>query len=219
MKKFFLIIISILLIDQILKIYIKSHFKLGDGILIFPYFWILFVENPGMAYGIYLGQGYYGKIILSILRFFLVFFIFIFLYKSVKRGFTNYLTIPISLILSGALGNFLDSALYGLLFNSGTIYSKEYHKWIPYFGISKINSPFSIIFGNENGYASFMEGCVVDMFYFPIIDINIPDWIPIFGNYNFQFFKPIFNISDIVISIGVFLLFLFKKKIKNIKIF
>ncbi|QIK16562.1 lipoprotein signal peptidase [Blattabacterium sp. DPU] len=215
MKKFFVIIFSILLIDQVLKIYIKTHFKLGDGVFIFSFFRILFVENPGMAYGISFNEGYHGKIILSILRFFLVFFISIFLYRNIKKDSSKYFTIPISLILSGAIGNFLDSALYGLLFNTGTIYNQEYKKWIPYIGISKINYDF---FEKNRGYASIMEGCVVDMFYFPIIDTYIPYWIPFFGGYNFQFFKPIFNLSDVMISIGMFLLIIFKSKIRNVKI-
>ncbi|WP_185857834.1 lipoprotein signal peptidase [Blattabacterium cuenoti] len=210
MKKFFLIIISILSIDQILKIYIKTHFRLGDEIYIFPFFRIFFIENPGMAYGINLGSGYHGKILLSIFRFFLVIFIFIFLYRNIIKGSSKYLTIPISLIFSGAMGNFLDSALYGLLFNTGTIYSEKSQKWIPYHGISQISF--------DKGYASFMEGCVVDLFYFPIIDAYFPNWIPFFGDYHFQFFKPIFNLSDAVISIGVFFLFIFKHKIKNVKI-
>ncbi|WP_185865889.1 lipoprotein signal peptidase [Blattabacterium cuenoti] len=213
MKKIFLVVFSILLIDQILKIYIKTHFELGSGVFIFPFFCIFFVENPGMAYGFYLGTGYYGKILLSFFRFFLVSLIFLFLYKNVKKGSSSYLTIPTGLILSGAMGNFLDSALYGLLFNTGTVYSKEYHKWIPYLGISKINNFFV-----GGGYASFMKGCVVDMFYFPIIDTHFPNWIPFLGGTNFQFFKPVFNLSDMSIFIGVILLFIFKNRIKNAKI-
>ncbi|WP_096378365.1 lipoprotein signal peptidase [Blattabacterium cuenoti] len=217
MKKFFLIIFSILSMDQILKIYIKTHFELGGGFFIFPFFRICFVENPGMAYGVDFGLGYHGKILLSIFRFILVCFIFIFFFINIKKGTSKYLTIPLSLIFSGAMGNFLDSALYGLLFNTGTIYSQESKKWIPYFGISKANFDFF----QKNypvGYASFMEGCVVDMFYFPIINTYFPHWIPFFGGYNFQFFKPVFNLSDVVIFIGVFSLFLFHRKIKNVKI-
>lgn len=209
MKKIFLIIFSILLIDQFLKIYIKTHFELGSGFCIFPFFCIFLVENPGMAYGFNLAPGYLGKILLSISRLFLILFILFFIYKHVKKKSSNYLIIPIILILSGAIGNFLDSALYGLLFNTGTIYNKEYRKWIPYSGISKIS--FS------NGYASLMEGCVVDIFYFPIINTNFPNWVPFFGGKNFQFFKPIFNVSDIVIFIGIILFLLFKRRIKNIK--
>ncbi|WP_185852025.1 lipoprotein signal peptidase [Blattabacterium cuenoti] len=219
MKKFILIIFSILSIDQILKIYIKTHFELGSGIYILPFFRILFVENPGMAYGISFGIGHHGKILLSILRFFLVFLIFTFLYINIKRGSSKYLTVSISLILSGAMGNFFDSALYGLLFDSGTIYNQKYEKWMPYFGISKINYDFfDKKKGKVRGYAPFMEGCVVDMFYFPIIDTYFPPSIPFFGGYHLKFFKPIFNLSDIMISVGAFSLFIFKRKIKNVKI-
>ncbi|AFJ90892.1 signal peptidase II [Blattabacterium sp. (Blaberus giganteus)] len=169
-----------------------------------------------MAYGINFVGGYHGKRLLSIFRLFLVFLISIFLYRNIKKGSSKYLTIPISLILSGAMGNFLDSALYGLLFDSGTIYSQESKKWVPYFGISKINSNiFHLKKNHTEGYASLMEGCVVDMFYLPIIDTYIPHWVPFFGGYNFQFFKPVFNLSDLVISIGVLLLFMFKHKIKK----
>ncbi len=169
-----------------------------------------------MAYGIYFGNGSSGKILLSIFRFFLIFLISSFLYKNIKKGSSHYLTIPTSFILSGAIGNFLDSALYGLLFDTGTVYSKLYNKWIPYFGISKINSFFENSF--HVGYASLMEGCVVDMFYLPIINTCLPTWIPFFGGSHFQFFKPIFNLSDMFIFIGVILLFVFNYKIKNIKI-
>ncbi|WP_185876706.1 lipoprotein signal peptidase [Blattabacterium cuenoti] len=216
MKKIFLIIFSILLIDQISKIYIKTHFELGSGVPVFPFFWILFVENPGMAYGIRIGTGYHGKVLLSIFRFFLVLLIFFFLYKNVKRGSSNYLTIPISFIFSGAMGNFFDSAFYGFLFDTGTIYCEKYHDWISYRGISKINQFFSNSGGR--GYSSFMKGCVVDIFYLPIIDIHFPNWIPFFGNFHFQFFKPIFNVSDISIFTGFILFFLFQNRIGNVKI-
>ncbi len=188
---------------------------MGGGFPIFSFFWIILVENPGMAYGFFLAPGYYGKIFLSISRFLLIFFISIFLYKNVKKKSSNFFIFPTSFILSGAIGNFLDSALYGMLFDTGTIYHKEYHKWISYPGISKMSS--SSLF--SGGYSSFMEGCVVDMFYFPIIDTNIPHWIPFFGGYHFQFFKPVFNFSDFVIFLGVILLLVFKNKIKSVKIF
>nr|WP_238858461.1 signal peptidase II [Blattabacterium cuenoti] len=136
----------------------------------------------------------------------------IFLYKHIKKKTSNYFIIPISFIFSGSLGNLIDSILYGLLFDIGTIYNKNTHKWISYTGISKIN--FFL-----KGYASFMEGCVVDMFYFPIIDTYVPHYIPFFGGYHFKFFKPIFNFSDFIIFIGLIFLFFFKKKIKFLKIF
>ncbi|WP_185850873.1 lipoprotein signal peptidase [Blattabacterium cuenoti] len=214
MKKIFLGIFSILLIDQFFKIYIKTHFELGNGIPIFPFFWIFFVENPGMAYGLSLFPGNKGKILLSIFRLIFVFFLFIFICNKIKKKSSNYLIIPSIFILSGAIGNLIDSALYGLLFNKGTIYYKKFHKWIPYTGLSKIQNPF-----NKNGYASFLEGCVVDMFYFPIINTNIPNWFPFFGGCKFQLFKPVFNFSDVIIFFGILFLLIFNKKIKHIKIF
>ncbi|BBA17381.1 lipoprotein signal peptidase [Blattabacterium cuenoti] len=217
MKKVFLFVFSILSIDQFLKIYIKTHFELEGGVSLLPFFRIFFVENPGMAYGINFGSGSYGKILLSTFRFILVIFIFLFLYVNLKKGSSKYLTIPTSLVFSGAMGNLLDSALYGLLFNTGTIYNQELKKWIPYHGISKINFNF---FQKQSmgGYASLMEGCVVDMLSFPIINTYFPHWIPFFGGYNFQFFSPIFNFSDVMIFIGVFSLLVFRHKIKNVKI-
>ncbi|WP_185864348.1 lipoprotein signal peptidase [Blattabacterium cuenoti] len=212
MKKIFFITFPILLIDQFLKIYIKTHFRLGDGFCISPFFCIILIENPGMAYGIHIAPGYFGKVLLSFFRFFLISFILFFIYKNVKNKSSNYLVIPMMFIFSGAIGNFLDSALYGFLFNTGTTYSKECKNWIPYSGISKIN--FDSI---NNGYASFMEGCVVDIFHLPIIDIFFPNYIPFFGGKNFQFFKPVFNVSDMVIFIGVVLLLFFRKRIQNIK--
>nr|WP_238523432.1 lipoprotein signal peptidase [Blattabacterium sp. (Mastotermes darwiniensis)] len=195
----------------------KTHFELGSGFSIFPFFWILFIENPGMAYGIHLAPGYFGKILLSVFRFIFVLFLFFFIYKNVKNKSSNYLMVPVVFILSGAIGNLLDSIFYGLLFDTGTVYNREDHKWIAYSGISKIRSWKSFVSG-VGGYASFMEGCVVDMFYFPIIDFYIPYCIPLFGGYNFKFFRPVFNLSDFVIFIGFILLLIFKKKIKHVKI-
>ncbi len=165
-----------------------------------------------MAYGIILAPGYQGKIFLSVLRLLLILFISYFLYKNVKKKSSNFLVIPTSFIFSGAIGNFLDSALYGLLFDTGTVYHKESHKWISYTGISKISGFL------KKGYASFMEGCVVDMFSIPVIETNIPYWVPFFGGGHFQFFKPVFNFSDFVIFLGIVLLLMFRKKIENVEI-
>ncbi|WP_185873191.1 lipoprotein signal peptidase [Blattabacterium cuenoti] len=213
MRKFFLIILPIILVDQFLKIYVKTHFELGNGYYIFSFFRIFFIENPGMLYGIIISSGYNGKILLSIIRFFLVLFILFFYIKNERKNINNYLSIPISFILSGSIGNFLDSFIYGKLFNTGTIYSKEYGKWVSYSGISKLN------FFTKNGYSSLMEGCVVDIFYFPIIDFIFPKSIPFIGGYNFKFFKPVFNLSDAAIFIGIILIFFFKKKINKVNFF
>ncbi|WP_185855404.1 lipoprotein signal peptidase [Blattabacterium cuenoti] len=215
MKKTFLIVFSILFIDHFLKFYVKTHFSLGTSIQIFPFFWIYFVENPGMAYGLSIYNGHTGKILLSVIRFLLIIFIFFIHYRCIKQKLTNFLIIPSSLVLSGAIGNFLDCILYGLIFDKGTIFNDKYQKWIPYSGISKI----SFFTHNYKGYAPIMEGCVVDMFYFPIFNKNIPKYFPFFGEYCLKFFQSVFNLSDIVIFFGIFSFFIFKNKIKNIKVF
>ncbi|WP_185868403.1 lipoprotein signal peptidase [Blattabacterium cuenoti] len=212
-RKTFFIILFTLLIDHILKIYVKTHFKLGGIFPLFSFFWIVFIENPGMAYGMLLGKGYYGKILLSVIRFFLIIIISFFHFKIIKKlekekKKKEYLIIPTSLILSGAIGNFLDSALYGSFFDKGTIYNKENQKWMPYSGISRI------IFGKESGYATFMEGCVVDLFFFHIKNFHIPGYIPFFGGDQVQFFQTVFNFSDVIIFIGIILLIFFKTKIQ-----
>ncbi|WP_185872655.1 signal peptidase II [Blattabacterium cuenoti] len=215
--------ISILsiLIDQFIKIYVKTHFIPGSGIYIFSFFWIFFVENPGMAYGYYLLPGYSGKLYLSILRLIFIIiilsFIIIFYKKYKYNKYSNYLIFPLVLICSGSIGNFFDSALYGLLFNTGTIYNHTIHKWVSYSEISNFNN--FICFNQKGGYASFMNGCVVDMFYLPIIDTYIPYNIPIIGGYKIKFFQFIFNFADILITLGIILLFFFKNKIKKIKFF
>lgn len=212
MKKSIVIIIAGILIDQFLKIYVKTHFFLGEEFFVFSFFRIVFIENPGMAYGISIYPGYIGKIILGFLRLFFIIFIFFFHIKNIVKRYKS-LIIPISLILSGSIGNFLDCALYGILFDSGTIYSSIKNKWIPYFGISKINN---IFFGEKyKGYASFMEGCVVDMFYCPIINFSLSEKIPFIGNNSFNIFKPIFNLSDVFILIGIIFVFFYSNSNKT----
>ncbi|WGH27796.1 MAG: signal peptidase II [Candidatus Bostrichicola ureolyticus] len=189
MKKFVLITLIIILIDQSLKIYIKTHLQLGDSIYIFPFFKFYFIENPGIAYGFNLGLGYIEKIIINIMRFI---FIIILLWKI--KTYTKYkkLIIPISLIFAGAIGNTIDSTLYGLIFNTGTIYDTIYNKWIGYDGLSKFSN---------HGYSFFMGGCVVDIFKLTLIDKYIN--IPFFGLKHFEIFKPIFNIADVSIFLGI----------------
>ncbi|WP_238785480.1 signal peptidase II [Blattabacterium cuenoti] len=215
----FSISIFSIFIDQCLKIYVKTHFIPGTGISIFSFFWILFVENPGMAYGISILPGFYGKLCLSILR--LVFIIIILycillFYNKYQNKYLNYLIVPLILICSGSIGNFFDSALYGLLFKTGTVYNKVINKWITYSEISKFNN---LIIYNNQGYAPLMNGCVVDIFYLPIVNIYIPYYIPIFGGYHIQFFQFIFNFADILITLGIFLLFFFRKKIIKIELY
>lgn len=194
----------ILLIDQGLKIYIKTHFKIGESFSIFGFLEFLFTENPGMAYGMNLYSGYKGKIILSLIRFFFSLFILIWAHNHIVKGASYNFIIPISLIFAGAIGNLIDNIFYGLIFDTGTIFSKQLNSWIPYQGISKLIINFS------HGYSFIMGGCVVDMISFSTF--YFPKWIPFLGGKSLAFLNPIFNIADISIVLGILLLsFSFKQ--------
>jgi len=152
-----------------------------------------FTENEGMAFGITFG-GTAGKLILSIFRIIAVIVIGIYIYRLRKKSPHPGLTISFSLIMAGALGNIIDSAVYGLIFNQSS-----YHT-------------VATLFPPEGGYASFLHGKVVDMLYFPVIETTLPGWVPFWGGEPFTFFRPVFNIADSSITTGVFLLLIFQKK-------
>lgn len=186
----FLVITLVLLFDQILKIWIKTNFMIGDEIRIFGNWFILhFIENTGMAYGFELA-GDYGKIILSLFRIVAISLIGWFLYKQMNKGIKTGLIVSISLILAGAIGNMIDSAFYGLIF------SDSYGQ-------------LADIFPKDGGYAPFLHGAVVDMLYFPIIKTTWPTWSPINAGDPFVFFRPVFNIADSAITIGIGLILIF----------
>ncbi|MBT8190575.1 MAG: lipoprotein signal peptidase [Saprospiraceae bacterium] len=188
------LILIVLLLDQWLKFYIKLNFSIGEGFKILGFDWarIHFIENEGMAFGILLG-GVTGKYVLSIFRILMVGFL-IYLLRSMVRTRESFgLQISFALIIAGALGNILDSAFYGLIFSES-----GYHSPIP-----------AVLFPEEGGYAPFLQGKVVDMFYFPLIDGYFPDWVPLFGGDRFQFFRPVFNVADSAISVGVALILIF----------
>jgi signal peptidase II len=205
LKKIALITFIVLLIDQILKIYVKTHFNLGESRDIFTGFKLTFVENPGMAYGFHFG-GLLGKYFLVFVRIFLIGAMIYLFKKWIKQGKTsNYLLIPMAMIFAGAIGNLIDGMFYGMIFDSGSVYEESIQRWIDYGGISKL-----VPFGQ--GYSSFMKGCVVDMFHFPLIDWQVPANYPIIGGQHIEFFKYIFNVADSSITIGLILLLIFRKK-------
>lgn len=207
MKKIALITLLILIIDQASKFYIKTKFQLGESVEVLGQDWfrLTFVENPGMAYGFHFG-GLIGKYLLVIIRVILIGAMIYLFRKWQKEGRTsNYLLIPMAMIFAGAIGNLIDGMFYGMIFDSGTIFDPTVERWIDYGGVSKIAE-----FGH--GYSSFMKGCVVDMFHFPIVDWYVPDNWPLIGGKHIEFFKYIFNVADSAISLGGLLLLIFMKK-------
>ncbi|MDI1354964.1 MAG: lipoprotein signal peptidase [bacterium] len=196
-------IFSILFIDQFIKIYIKLHYPLGEVGRLTDWCILHFTENPGMAFGFEFG-GEVGKLTLSIFRIVAcvagAFYIRQLIRKKEHPGFI----FAVSLILAGAIGNIIDSALYGLIFDRGTMLHADFQEYIPYDGIAQ--------FTRTGGYAPSMYGCVVDMFYFPLIDGKFPEWLPVWGGEDFQFFRPIFNFADASISAGVVIILLFQKR-------
>ncbi len=206
MKKIVLVTFIILLIDQLSKFYIKTHFHLGDSIPVLGLDWfrLTFVENPGMAYGFHFG-GLLGKYALVILRVALIIGMVFLFKKWLQEGVSNYLLIPMAMIFAGAIGNLIDGMFYGLIFDSGTTYDETIGRWIDYGGISEVSS-----FGN--GYSTFMKGCVVDMLHFPLVDWTVPENFPIMGGKKIEFFRYIFNVADSAITLGATLLVIFRKK-------
>ena len=197
-----LTVLVVLFIDQIIKIYIKLHYPLGEVGRLSDWCIIHFTENPGMAFGFEFG-GETGKLVLSIFRILACIGGAWYIRFIIKSGEHPGFVFSVSLILAGALGNILDSAFYGLIFDRGTSLNKDFMEYVPYDGVAAFTT---------KGYASSMYGCVVDMFYFPMFNGRFPDWFPIWGGEDFQFFRPIFNFADASISTGVGIIILFQKK-------
>ncbi len=193
----------VIIIDQALKLYIKTHFQLGDTkAIIGNWFNITFVENPGMAYGLKFG-GNIGKIALTIFRFAAVIFGTWYLGRIIARKYHRGFIVCAALIYAGALGNLIDSTLYGLIFDKGMIYNPAIKDYTGYAGLAKLST---------KGYTSLLHGNVVDMLYFPIVKTKFPSWVPVWGGQDLEFFRPIFNIADAAISIGVISILLFQKR-------
>jgi len=196
-KKSLLLIALVLLVDQVSKIYIKTHFALGDSYEVFEWFKIHFIENSGAAWGAKLNDFLpisenTAKLILTVFRLFAVVGIGYWLFDSIKKQSPRTLVLAVSLIFAGALGNIIDSVFYGVLFNDS---------------IGQVATLFS-----EDPYGGLFFGKVVDMLYFPMIDSAWPAWVPYFGGSNFSFFDPVFNVADTAISTGVGILLVFNKK-------
>ena len=186
------VIFLVLLFDQWLKIWVKTNMYLSQEFPIFGnWFYIHFTENKGMAFGMEFG-GDWGKLALSLFRIIAVFGIGYYLFKMAKNAHKGF-RICVALIFAGAIGNIIDSAFYGLIFNESF---NQIATFLP----------------EDGGYAPFLHGWVVDMLWFPLLEGNFPDWVPFWGGEHFLFFRPVFNIADAAISVGIALIFIFNKR-------
>jgi signal peptidase II len=198
-----IVVLLILIADQTLKIWVKTHFTLGESLdLIGKKGQLYFIENMGMAYGWSFG-GNWGKLILTVFRMVAVVFGTWYLGRIIAQKYHKGFIICAALIYAGAIGNLIDSMFYGMIFDKGMFLDAATNQLTNYDGIAK--------FSNK-GYSSFLHGNVVDMLYFPVIDTTLPDWFPIRGGKPFTFFRPIFNIADAAISTGVISILVFQRK-------
>lgn len=185
------IVVAILLIDQIIKIEVKTNMTLGEAKRVTDWFYIEFIENNGMAYG----MKFINKLVLSLFRLFAIGFIGYYLAKIIKKNVAPFgYVVLIAMVLAGAAGNLIDCLFYGLIFDASTPFTVS--QFVPF----------------GEGYSTFLHGKVVDMFYFPIIQTTWPEWVPYFGGSEYVFFSPVFNFADACISVGVVALLLFYRK-------
>ena len=185
-----LLVVAILLVDQAIKLWVKTNMHLHESLHVTDWFYISFIENNGMAYGMQLGS----KLVLSLFRLVAIGLLTWYLWQQVKKQARWGYIVCLAMILAGASGNLIDCMFYGLCFEAST----------PYHVASMVS------FGD--GYAPFLMGKVGDMFYFPLIVTTWPEWVPFWGGDEFIFFSPVFNFADASISVGVVALLLFYRK-------
>ena len=192
----FFTIIVVLIIDQWLKVHIKLTYPIGEGFKMFGQDWarIHFVENKGMAFGLEMG-GAAGKYALSIFRILMVGLLGYIIKGLVQVKESKWLIVCFSLIIAGAIGNIIDSMVYGLIFSA-----------------SSFHGPVAQFMPESGGYAPFLQGKVVDMFHFPMVTTTWPEWVPKWGGSSFEFFRPVFNVADAAISVGVIAILLFHRR-------
>ena len=185
-----LVVLAVLLIDQMIKIWVKTSMTLHESIHVTDWFYITFIENNGMAFGMQLGS----KIVLSLFRVIAISALGYYIWLEVKRKAKTGYLVCLSFVLAGAAGNLIDCMFYGLVFNESSPYYLSY--FVPF----------------GTGYAPFLMGKVVDMFYFPLIETEWPMWMPFVGGEHFVFFSPVFNFADSCISVSVVWLLLFYRQ-------
>ena len=185
-----IIVAAIILIDQVIKIWVKTHMALHESIHITDWFYIAFIENNGMAYGMQIGS----KLLLSLFRVGAISLLGYYVWSLTRRQVRLGYVVCLSMILAGAIGNLIDCMFYGLVFDASNDFTVA--GFVPF----------------GEGYSSFLMGKVVDMFYFPLVVSTYPDWFPIYGGEEFIFFSPVFNFADSAISVGVVLMLLFYRK-------
>ena len=188
-----LIVLGILILDQVIKIEVKTNMFYNESIHITDWFYLRFIENPGMAFGMQIVPKAIQTIARTIFAIAIVWYIVILIKAKYKRGYIA----CVSLILAGAIGNIIDSIFYGVIFSKSTF--TEIATFVPV----------------GHGYADWLYGKVVDMLHFPLFEFNWPDWIPFIGGNHFLFFSPVFNIADAAISCGIFILILFYSRSFN----
>ena len=184
-------VVVLLIIDQWIKLYIKTHFCLGESVRVTDWFFIDFIENNGMAWG----MSFIGKFWLSLVRSVAIIFLVWYLHRIIKQGKHRLVYIfLVALVLAGAIGNMIDSMFYGLMFTASSPYYVAYQ----------------VPFGE--GYAPFFMGKVVDMFRFPFFTYTWPEWFPIWGGQKGTFFDPVFNFADSCVSVGIIAMLIFCRK-------